>query len=90
MKLMTFSHPSDAAAKISTGLKKLSQKVVRRSRGLVGKTKHHVQNSKHLAEELQKVIIEEEDILNSHDVVSLFTNTLVDQVLEIVKTRLEN
>ena len=58
--------------------------------GLVGKTKHHVQNSKHLAEELQSVIIEEEDILNSHDVVSTFTNTPIDQVLEIVKTRLEN
>ena len=58
--------------------------------GLVGKTKHHVQNSKHLAEELQSVIIEEEDILNSHNVVSLFTNTPIDQVLEIVKTRLEN
>ena len=57
--------------------------------GLVGKTKHHVQNSKHLAEELQSLIIEEEDILNSHDVVSLFTNTPIGQVLEIVKTRFE-
>ena len=57
--------------------------------GLVGKTKHHVQNSKHLAEELQEVVIAEEDILNSHDVVSLFTNTSIDQVLEIVKTRLD-
>ena len=57
--------------------------------GLVGKTKHHVQNSKHLAEELQGVVIEEEDILNSHDVVSLFTNTPIDQVLQIVKTRLD-
>ena len=50
--------------------------------GLVGKTKHHFQNSKHLAEELQGVVIEEEDILNSHDVVSLFTNTPIDQVLD--------
>ena len=58
--------------------------------GLVGKTKHHDKNSKHLAEELQKVIIEEEDILNSHDVVRLFISTPIDQVLEIFKTRLEN
>ncbi|XP_072041086.1 uncharacterized protein [Amphiura filiformis] len=57
--------------------------------GLVGKTQHHVKNSQHLSEELGKVIIEEEDILNSHDVVSLFTNTPIDQVLDIVKNRLE-
>ncbi|XP_072050219.1 uncharacterized protein [Amphiura filiformis] len=57
--------------------------------GLVGNTQHHVKNSKQLAEDLAKVVIEEEDILNSHDVVSLFTNTPIDQVLEIVKNRLE-
>ena len=56
---------------------------------LVGKTIHHVQNSKNLAEELEKVVIDEADILNSHDVVSLFTNTPIDQVLDIVKDRLE-
>ncbi|XP_072050040.1 uncharacterized protein [Amphiura filiformis] len=58
--------------------------------GLVGNTQHHVKNSQHLSEELSKVIIEEEDILNSHDVGSLFTNTPIDQVLNIVKNRLEN
>ncbi|XP_072028073.1 uncharacterized protein [Amphiura filiformis] len=42
-----------------------------------------------IAEDLAKVVIEEEDILNSHDVVSLFTNTPIDQVLEIVRNRLE-
>ena len=56
---------------------------------LVGKTIHHVQNSKNLAEELEKFVIDEADILNSHDVVSLFTNTPIDQVLDIVKDRLE-
>ena len=33
--------------------------------------------------------MDEEGILNSHDVVSLFTNTPIDQVLKIVKDRLE-
>ena len=33
---------------------------------------------------------EEEDILKSHGVVNLFTNTPTDQVLESVKNRLEN
>ena len=57
--------------------------------GLVGKTKHHVNNSQHLASELSELIIDVEDLLNSHDVVSLFTNTPIDQVLDIVKSRLE-
>ena len=56
---------------------------------LVGKTAHHVMNSQHLAKELADIVIEAGDILNSHDVVSLFTNTPIDQVLEIVKNRLE-
>ncbi|XP_072039173.1 uncharacterized protein [Amphiura filiformis] len=57
--------------------------------GLVGNTQHHVKNSKHLAEELAELVIEEDEILNSHDIVSLFTNTPIDQVLDIVKHRLE-
>ena len=56
---------------------------------LVGKTTHHVKNSQHLASELAELVIEEGDILNSHDVVSLFTNTPIDQVMDIVKDRLE-
>ena len=44
---------------------------------MVGNTDHHVVNSKHLAEEMVDVIIDEGDILNSHDVVSLFTCTQV-------------
>ena len=58
--------------------------------GLVGNTQHIVKNSKHLADELDKVVLEDDEILNSHDVVSLFTNTPIDQVLDIVKRRLEN
>ena len=49
--------------------------------GLVGNMCHHVKNSKYMVEELAKVVIDEENILNSHDVVSLFTNTPIDQVL---------
>ncbi|XP_072033416.1 uncharacterized protein [Amphiura filiformis] len=57
---------------------------------LVGGTDHHVQNSKHLAEGLAEVMIEEEEIFNSHDVVSLFTNTPIEQSLQVIKSRLEN
>lgn len=49
---------------------------------LVGKTKHHVENSKHLADDLVQVYIEEGEIFNFHDVVLLFTNTPVDKSLQ--------
>ena len=46
-------------------------------------------NSKHLADGLSDLLIEERDILNSHDVLLLFTCTPFSRVLEIVKDRLE-
>ena len=56
---------------------------------MVGNSDHHVVNSKHLAEELVDVVIEEGDIMNSHDVISLFTCTPINKVLDIVKARLD-
>ncbi|XP_072022070.1 uncharacterized protein [Amphiura filiformis] len=56
---------------------------------MVGNSSHHVLNSKALAEESVEVVIEEGDILNSHDVVSLFTCTPINRVLDIVKERLK-
>ena len=38
---------------------------------LVGNTIHHVKNSKDLAKEMSEVLIEEDEIFNSHNVVSL-------------------
>ncbi len=55
---------------------------------LVGKTVHHCENSKQLAETLSKVKIEEDEIMISHDVVSLFTNTPIDVALSIIRERL--
>ena len=46
-------------------------------------------NSKHLAEGLAEVMIEEGEIFNSHDVVSLFTNTPTVQLLNVIRSRLE-
>ncbi|XP_072022566.1 uncharacterized protein [Amphiura filiformis] len=57
---------------------------------MVGKTEHHVVNSRQLAEDLAGVIIEEGDIFNSHDVVSLFTNTPITKTLSIIKNRLSD
>ena len=42
---------------------------------LIGNTEHHVKNSKDLTEELSGMFKEENEIFNSHNVVSLFINT---------------
>jgi len=56
---------------------------------LVGKTEQFVKNSKHLAGTLGDFKLLEDEMLISHDVVSLFTNTLVTESLKIIKERLE-
>jgi len=55
---------------------------------VVGKTEHHVKNSQHLASALEGITVHEDEMLNSHDVVSLFTNTPVSKALEVIKERL--
>ena len=55
---------------------------------IVGQSEHHVTNSKQLAEEISGICREEGDIFNSHDVVSLFTNTPINKTLEIIRNRL--
>ena len=57
---------------------------------MVGQTECHAKNSKHLADDLTKLTIEDGKIFNSHDVVSLFTNTPIDKTLETIRERLEN
>ena len=57
---------------------------------LVGKTEHHVKNSKDLAEEFRDITLDEQEVLVSFDVVSLFTNTPIGKSIEIVKDRLQN
>ena len=56
---------------------------------LVDTTENHVKNSKELAEKLSSFILEQEDIFNSHDVVSLFTKTPMHETLTIIRERLE-
>ena len=50
---------------------------------------HHVKNSKELAEELFSVTLEQEDIFNSHDVVTLFTKIPIQETLTIIREGLE-
>ena len=57
---------------------------------LVGRTEHHVDNSKDLVKSLQSLTVNGDETLVSFDVVSLFTNTPIDRALEIIKDRLLN
>ena len=45
----------------------------------------HCKNSKHLAEKLKTTIVADDEIIISHDVVSLFTKTTVDVTLKVVE-----
>jgi len=56
---------------------------------LIGNTEHFVKNSRHLAEEIANLEVDTDDILISHDVVSLFTNTPVKESLDIIRINLE-
>ena len=56
---------------------------------IVGKSSHHVLNSKQLAEDLKDVTLDEDEVLISHDVVSLFTNTPIELTLNILRSKLE-
>ena len=57
---------------------------------LMGKTQHHLQNSKDLKKKLENVTLKEDEILISHDIVSLFTNVPIQEALSVIRTRLEN
>ena len=41
---------------------------------IVGQSEHHVLNSESLTDQLKDITVEEDERLNSHDVVALFTN----------------
>jgi len=56
---------------------------------LEGQSQHHLKNSKDLAEIMCEVMIEDNEIFASHDVVSLFTNTPIDNALQVIRDRLE-
>jgi len=56
---------------------------------LVGKSDHHLNNSKHLAKEMIFVMVEEDEMFIFHDVVSLFTNTPIHLVLQVIREPLE-
>ena len=56
---------------------------------LAGKSPYHLKNSLHLKQQLENVKLEEDEILTSFDVTSLFTVTPIEQSLDIIKDLLE-
>ena len=56
---------------------------------IIGKTQQFVKNSKHLSNDIANLHLQEDEILLSHDVVSLFTNIPVTDSLLVIRDRLE-
>ena len=54
----------------------------------VGKSEHYVVNSKEFITKIEQTKLDEDEILVSFDVVSLFTNVPVDEACNIAKERL--
>ena len=57
---------------------------------MTGHTNSFIKNSTHLVEELRNWRIEQEDLMVSFDVKSLFTNVPIDNALMILMERLQN
>jgi len=55
---------------------------------VVGKTEHHVKNSKDLTAALMNLTLEEHEMLNSHNLMSLFISTPVDKAFQVIKKSL--
>ena len=55
---------------------------------LAGKTDSHVKNSKHFVEVMSDLRVEEDEMLVSFDVSSLFTNVPIDEAVQVIRDRL--
>ena len=63
----------------------LAQHLTKILKPLVGNTQHHVLNSSSFIQEIKDLHLGPNDVMVSFDVVSLFTNVLVDETCNIIK-----
>ena len=56
---------------------------------LVGKTEHHVKNTKEFIESIQDITLQKDECLVSYDVEALFTSVPIQSALTITKKKLE-
>ena len=56
---------------------------------LVGRTEHHIKNSKDCATDVTEIRIEPDEELRSYDMSALFTSVPVDKALNIIRERLK-
>ena len=54
----------------------------------MGKASRHIKNCIHLANEMASIMIEQGDMLISHNTMYLFTNILINDTLDIIKKQL--
>ena len=57
---------------------------------LVGKTIYHVKNTAQFSNQLRDLRLKEDEIMNSHNVVSLFTNVPINKVMVVIRKQLED
>ena len=69
---------------------KLSKYITSLISPLAGRTDSHVKNSKHFVEMMSGLRIEDDEMLVSFDVSSLFTNVPVDEAVRVIHDRLQN
>ena len=69
---------------------KLSKYITSLISPLAGRTDSHVKNSKHFVEMMSGLSVEEDEILVSFDVSSLFNNVPIDEAVRAIHDRLRN